>query len=439
MWGANTVPGGFDSHVLPPFFYVLVPMTGEAQFITFIILATLMGSYLVQGLADLLNLRNLNTPLPQEFHSTYDSKKYADSQNYLKATTRFGFLTSSVHLVILLVFWFSGGFPYIDGIVRSLGLPSILPGLVYIGILLGLKLLISLPFNIYSTFVIEEKFGFNKTTPRLFILDLLKSILLSSILGGILLSLVLVFLEFTGPYAWILCWISGIVFLLIVQYIVPVLILPLFNTFSPLENGPLKESITQYADSIQFSISNIFVMDGSKRSNKSNAFFTGFGKNKRIVLFDTLIKEQTTEELVAVLAHEMGHYKKRHILKRMVLGILQMGLIFYLLSLALSHGGLFQAFFMEEPSVYAGLVFFGMLYAPVDLFLSMLLQISSRKDEYEADQFAKETLKDGKPLISALKKLSVHNLSNLTPHPFYVFLNYSHPPLCERIAALKAL
>ena len=260
-------------------------------------------------------------------------------------------------------------------------------------------------------------------------MDLLKSILLSSILGGILLSLVLVFLEFTGPQAWILCWISGIIFLLVVQYIVPVLILPLFNTFSPLENGPLKEAITQYAHSIRFSISNIFVMDGSKRSNKSNAFFTGFGKNKRIVLFDTLIKEQTTEELVAVLAHEMGHFKKRHLLKRMVLGILQMGLIFYLLSMAISHEGLFHAFFMEEPSVYAGLVFFGMLYAPVDLFLSMLLQISSRKDEYEADQFARETLKDGGPLISALKKLSVHNLSNLTPHPFYVFLNYSHPPL----------
>ena len=434
MWGANTVPGGFDSHVLPP----IINMHIEEQFIAFIILATLIGSYLIDGLADLLNIRSLNKPIPDGFTDFYDSEKYAESQNYLKATTSFGFITSSINLILLLLFWFSGGFQYVDGFVRSFHLHSILSGLAYIGILLSLKLLIALPFNIYSTFVIEEKFGFNKTTPKLFIIDLLKSIIISSVLGAILLSVILGFLEFSGRYAWVLCWISGIVFLIVVQYIVPVFILPLFNTFLPLENGPLKEAITTYAGSINFSISNIFVMNGSKRSSKSNAFFTGFGRNKRIVLFDTLIKEQTKDELVAILAHEMGHFKKKHIIKRMVLGIFQMGFIFYLLSIVISHDSLFHAFFMKEGSIYAGLIFFGMLYSPIDLFISMFLQISSRRDEYEADRFAKETLNDGRPLISALKKLSVHNLSNLTPHPFYVFLNYSHPALCERIDALKS-
>ena len=206
-----------------------------------------------------------------------------------------------------------------------------------------------------------------------------------------------------------------------------------------MEEGSLKEAILDYAKSIDFSLSNIFVMDGSKRSSKSNAFFTGFGKNKRIVLFDTLIKEQTTQELVAVLAHEMGHFKKKHIIKRMVTGIIQMGFIFFLISIFITHEGLSHAFFMDQVSIYAGLIFFSMLYSPIDLFISIILQISSRKDEYEADRFAAKTLKESQSLISALKKLSVHNLSNLTPHPFYVFLNYSHPPVLERINILKSL
>ena len=327
----------------------------------------------------------------------------------------------------------------IDSFVRSFNFGSIVSGLFFTGILLFLKLLISLPFTLYTTFVIEEKFGFNKTTPRLFLADLIKSIVLSAILGGILLSLILGFLEFGGQLAWVMCWMASTLFLLFVQYIVPTWIMPLFNKFTPLEDGPLKEAIISYAKSINFSLSNIFVMDGSKRSSKSNAFFTGFGKNKRIVLFDTLIKEQSLEELVSILAHEMGHFKKKHIIKRMVLGIFQMGFIFYLISIFISHEGLFHAFFMKDISIYAGLIFFGMLYSPIDLFISILFQISSRKDEYEADRFAAKTVKDSRPLINALKKLSAHNLSNLTPHPFYVFLNYSHPPVLARINTLKSI
>ncbi|MBT7628553.1 MAG: M48 family metallopeptidase [Desulfobacula sp.] len=409
------------------------------QVITIIILATLTGNYLIGMIADFLNLKNLTQPLPIEFKDHYNQKKYNDSQNYLKANTKFGFITSSVDLVIILVFWFSGGFQIIDSFVRSSNSGSIVSGLFFAGILLLLKLLISLPFTLYSTFVIEEKFGFNKTTPKLFFIDLIKSIILSITLGGILLSLILWFLEFGGQFAWVMCWAASTIFLLIVQYIVPTWIMPLFNKFTPLENGPLKEAIIKYAKSIDFSLSNIFVMDGSKRSSKSNAFFAGFGKNKRIVLFDTLIKKHSIEELISVLAHEMGHFKKKHIIKRMVLSIFQMGFVFYLISIFISHEGLFHAFFMKEVSIYAGLIFFGMLYSPIDLFISILFQVSSRKDEYEADLFAAKTIKDKQPFINALKKLSAHNLSNLTPHPFYVFLNYSHPPVLLRINSLKSL
>ena len=414
-------------------------MLFSEQFITIIILTTLTGSYLISTIADFLNLGNLNQPLPKEFNDHYKPEKYIESQNYLKTNTKFGFITSSVDLIIILVFWFSGGFQIIDSFVRSFNFSSIVSGLFFTGILLLLKLLISLPFSLYSTFVIEEKFGFNKTTPMLFFADLIRSIVLSAALGGMLLSLILGILEFGGRFAWIYCWAASTIFLLIVQYIVPTWIMPLFNKFTPLEDGPLKEAIFNYAKSIDFLLSNIFVMDGSKRSSKSNAFFTGFGKNKRIVLFDTLIKEQTIEELVSVLAHEMGHFKKKHIIKRMILGIFQMGFIFYLISIFISHEGLFHAFFMNDVSIYAGLIFFGMLYSPIDLFISILFQISSRKDEYEADRFAAKTIKDNRPLINALKKLSAHNLSNLTPHSFYVFLNYSHPPVLERINTLKSL
>ncbi|CCK81176.1 M48 family metallopeptidase [Desulfobacula toluolica] len=407
--------------------------------ITLIILTTLTGSYLINNIADFLNLGNLNHPLPEEFKDHYNNQKYIESQTYLKANTKFGFITSSVDLAVVLLFWFSGGFQAIDSFVRSFHFNSIITGLFFTGILLTLKLILYLPFTIYATFVIEEKFGFNKTTPILFVTDLMKSIVLSAVLGGLLLSVILGFLEFGGRFAWIMCWTASAVFLLAVQYIVPTWIMPLFNKFSPLEDGPLKEAIINYAESIDFSLSNIFVMDGSKRSSKSNAFFTGFGKNKRIVLFDTLIKEQTIEELVSILAHEMGHFKRKHIVKRMLLGIFQMGFIFYLISLFISHEGLFHAFFMTDVSIYAGLIFFGMLYSPIDLFISIFFQISSRKDEYEADRFAAETIQDTKPLINALKKLAAHNLSNLTPHPFYVFLNYSHPPVLARISTLKAL
>jgi STE24 endopeptidase len=307
------------------------------QFIIIIILSTLVGGYFIDNLAGFLNLNNLNPELPHEFSDVYDNTKYARSQHYLKVNTRFGFITTSIDLIILLMFWFGGGFGILDTFVRTLGQNTIVSGLLFTGILVFLKFLISLPFSLYSTFVIEEKFGFNKTTPRLFFTDLVKSILLSVFLGGIFLSLVLWFFESAGPLAWLFCWIISILFIMAVQYIVPTWIMPMFNKFTPLEHGPLKEAILRYAGFINFSLSNIFVMDGSKRSAKSNAFFTGFGKNKRIVLFDTLINQHSVEELVSILAHEMGHFKKRHIIKRLAFTFGQTGIIFYLISLFISH------------------------------------------------------------------------------------------------------
>jgi STE24 endopeptidase len=310
-------------------------------------------------------------------------------------------------------------------------------GLVYIGILVLARSILLLPFSIYSTFVIEELFGFNKTTVKTFIADLFKGIALGIVLGAPLLMLIFWLFDIAGAYAWLYCWGATSLFTLIIQFIAPTWIMPIFNKFTPLEEGELRKEILSFADRVRFPLQGVYVMDGSKRSSKSNAFFTGFGKFKRIALFDTLIKQHTVSELVAVLAHEIGHYKKKHIVKGIVISIAHMGVMFFLLSVFLSHRELFDAFFMEKMSVYAGLIFFGMLFAPAEFFLSLGMNILSRKHEFEADSFSSETTNRPTEMISALKKLSVDNLSNLTPHPFYVFLHHSHPPVLERIRALS--
>ncbi|MCK5312661.1 MAG: M48 family metallopeptidase [Desulfobacteraceae bacterium] len=409
----------------------------SSNIITIVILAALFGDFFLNIFADHLNIKNIKDALPAEFQNFYNQDQYKKSQKYLKATTKFGQISSFFDIVILLMFWFFDGFPMLDSFVRSFEFNTITTGLLYIFILGISKFILSIPFNIYSTFIIEERFGFNKTKPVLFFIDTVKTIILSSLIGGILLSIILIFFEYAGVNAWFICWATTTCFILIIQYIVPTWILPLFNKFTPLQTGNLRDAIFKYAESINFALDNIFIMDGSKRSTKSNAFFTGFGKTKRIVLFDTLIKDHTTNELVSVLAHEMGHFKKKHIIKNLSIAILQMGIVFYLLSFFISYKGLFDAFSMNEISIYAGLIFFGMLYSPIDFFLSILMQISSRKNEFAADKFAFETLGSEKSLVNALKKLSVNNLSNLTPHPFFVFLNYSHPPVLSRIEALK--
>jgi STE24 endopeptidase len=402
-----------------------------------IILGALVVGYLLDIVTNLLNLRALKLEIPSELEGVYQPEEYRRSQQYTRVNTRFEFLTSSFGLALILVFWFAGGFNFLDQLVRSWGFGPITTGLLYIGILLLGQSLIMLPFSIYETFIIEERFGFNKTTPGIFVLDRVKGLALMIVLGGGLLAAVLALFEYAGTIAWLYCWAAITVFTLVMQFIAPVWIMPLFNKFTPLEDKELKDSILGYAGSVGFPLKNVFVMDSSRRSSKSNAFFTGFGRNKRAVLFDTLIENHTTPELVAVLAHEIGHYKKKHILQGMIVSVLHTGFVFFLLSILLDSPALFEAFFMDVQSVYAGLLFFGLLYTPIEMVLSLVLHQVSRRNEYTADSLAAQTIEQPMSLASALKKLSADNLSNLTPHPFYVFLNYSHPPLLERVQAIQ--
>ena len=405
--------------------------------IALIILLAITFDFILNGIADYLNLKMLRSDLPRPFQGLYDPERYRKSQQYLKATTRFGWISGTFSVGVMLLFWFGNGFPLLDEWVRSFKYGPVLTGLSYMGILILVKSLLSLPFSIYSTFVIEERFGFNQTTWNTFVLDLAKGLLLGILIGTPLLAGILLFFEYAGANAWWYCWIVVTLYMLGVQFIAPSWIMPLFNKFSPLAEGELKSSILSYAGSINFPIENVYVMDGSRRSSKSNAFFTGFGKHRRIVLFDTLIKQHTAGELLAVLAHEMGHYKKKHILQSMVFGIVQMGIMLYLLSLFISYQGLFDAFYMPQKSVYAGLIFFGMLYSPLGFFIGIFMQMLSRKNETAADRFSVETTQDPNSMVEALKKLSINNLSNLLPHPLYVFLNYSHPPVLQRIQAIQ--
>jgi len=402
-----------------------------------IILIAILLEFVINLVASLLNLKALKLEVPAALNGIYKPDEYRNSQQYTSTVTRFAFVTSSFRLALLLAFWFGGGFNYLDQIIRSWGFVPIANGLLYVGILLFAYSLVTLPFSIYATFVIEERFGFNRTTPIIFIKDRLKGLALALLLGAPLLAIVLALFEYAGYYAWLYCWVAITIFSLAVQYVAPTWIMPLFNKFTPMEPGELKEAILQYARSVKFPVRNVLVMDGSKRSSKSNAFFTGFGRNKRIALFDTMIEKHSVSELVAVLAHEIGHYKKRHILQGTIISVLHTGVILFLLSIFMGNPGLYGAFYMEQPSIYTGLLFFGLLYTPVELMLSIVFQVISRKNEYQADRFAAGTTEEPENLANALKKLSADHLSNLTPHPFYVFLNYSHPPLLERVEALK--
>ena len=402
-----------------------------------IILVALVGEYLLHLVSGALNMRAFSPTLPAEFAGVFDDEKYARAQRYTATRTRYGLIRGAFDLAIVLAFWFAGGFAWLDTLARGLGYGPVVTGLFYIGALGLASILLGLPFRAYSTFVIEARYGFNRTTVGTFVADTLKSLVLAALLGGLLLAMILAFFEWAGPLAWLWCWIAATAFMLAVQFIAPTWIMPLFNKFTPLESGDLHDAILGYARKAHFPLRGLFVVDGSRRSSKANAFFTGFGKNKRIGLFDTLVDDYTVPELVAVVAHEVGHYKKRHIWQRMALSIGHLGAMLWILSLFLGREGLFAAFYVSEPSVYAGLLFFGLLFTPVELVLSILVNLFSRQNEFEADRFAAETTGSGEPLIAALKKLSADNLSNLTPHPLAVFLDYSHPPVLQRIAALR--
>ena len=404
-----------------------------------VVLISLVFEFALRLIADGLNLRAFRNEVPEAFRESYAPERYRKAQAYLRARTRFGWCSGAVLLAATLVFWFGGGFGFVDHRVRALGLGPVPSGLVYVGTIALLRGILSLPFRIYSVFVIESRFGFNTTDGKTFFLDGIKTALLSLAIGGPILSLVLYLFEQAGLFSWFYCWVGISFLMLCIQFITPRWILPLFNTYTLLEAGDLRSAIQEYAASVRFPLENIFVMDGSRRSTKSNAFFTGFGRHRRAALLDTLVASHSTSELLAVFAHEVGHFKKHHITTSLVLNVLQTGAIFYLFSRVVSCSGLFHAFGVEQPSVYAGLVLFVLLCAPLDFLLGVVLNGWSRRREREADRFAVETTGDRRSLAQALRKLSAHNLSNLTPHPFYVFLNYSHPPLLDRIRAIQAL
>lgn len=404
-----------------------------------IILIAVVLEFVLGLVANLLNLTALKLELPTDLEDVYNPDEYHKSQQYTRANTRFEFVSDTFGLVVILSFWFSGGFNYLDQVIRSWGFIPVVNGLLYLGLLLAAYSLLMLPFSVYATFVIEERFGFNRTTLGTFALDRLKGVGLVLLLGAPLLAGVLALFQYAHPYAWLYCWIAVTIFSLAVQFVAPTWIMPLFNKFKSLEPGELKDAILNYSRSVKFPVRNVLVVDGSRRSTKSNAFFTRFGHNKRIAFFDTLIKKHPTPELVAILGHEIGHYKKKHILQGIIIGTLHTGIVLFLFSIFLDSPGLYHAFYMEQQSVYAGLLFFGLFYTPIEMLLSIALRMLSRRNEYQADRFAAETIEKSENLVSALKKLSADNLSNLTPHPFYVLLNHSHPPLLRRIRAIQAL
>ena len=404
-----------------------------------VVLVALVGEFLLSLTASVLNLKAMTPEVPDEFGDLYDAERYATAQRYASVRTRFGLLRETSQLALLLAFWQLGGFGWLDALVRARGWGPVGSGLLFVGLLMVASALLGLPFRLYSTFVIEERFGFNRTTLTTFWADRAKGLLLAVVLGGGLLGAVLFFFEWAGPLAWLWCWGAATAFMLVTQFVAPTWIMPLFNTFSPLGDGELRDAILGYARSVEFPLDGIFVIDGSRRSSKANAFFTGFGKHKRIALFDTLIEKQTVNELVAVVAHEVGHYKRRHILERLVLATAHTGVVFWLLAFFLEQPGLFEAFGVAEPSVYAGLLFFGLLFTPIELVLALAVHARSRRHEFAADEFAVTTTGASGPLIAALKKLSVENLANLTPHPLTVVLSYSHPPLLRRIGAMRAV
>ena len=400
------------------------------------ILSVIVLSFLIEAGVSLLNLRALDPRLPVEFSDVFDRERYARSQEYIRATTCFALVRGAATTLLTLLFLLLGGFNLADTIARSLGFGSIVTGLIFTGLILLLGGLAGLPFSLYSTFVIEERFGFNRTTARTFAMDLIKTLLLAILIGAPLLAFILWFFEQSGSLAWLFCWLAVVIWTVLLQFLAPTFILPLFNTFTPLPEGELKERITDYARRQGFRMQGIFTMDGSKRSTRLNAFFTGFGRFRRIVFFDTLLAKLAPGEIVVVLAHEMGHYRLRHVFIMLAVAVGQTGIMFALLSRFINNQGLFAAFGMEHLSVYASLLFFSFLFTPISLCLGLLVNALSRRHEYQADAYAAASTGRPQDLISGLKKLSAANMANLTPHPLFVLLHASHPPVLARIRAL---
>ncbi|NER14161.1 M48 family metalloprotease [Leptobacterium flavescens] len=403
----------------------------------YIIIGILLVDFILDKVLDYLNASYFDREIPEGIRDVYDEKEYKKSQAYKKTNYRFGIITSVFSLFLIISFLLLDGFEYVDTFVRSYTEHPILNALLFFGIIMIGSDLLSTPFSWYHTFVIEEKFGFNKTTKKTFITDKIKGWLMMIVLGGGILSLVIWFYQISGRNFWLYAWGLMTLFSVFANLFYSRLIVPIFNKQTPLEEGELKSEIEDYAGKVGFQLKNIFVIDGSKRSTKANAYFSGFGREKRITLYDTLINDLENDEIVAVLAHEVGHYKKKHIIFNLISSVLLTGLTLYILSLFINTPQLSQAIGVETPSFHIGLIAFGILYSPISEITGLIMNYFSRKFEYQADAYAKETYAS-EPLISSLKKLSKNSLSNLTPHPAYVFMHYSHPTLFQRIKELRA-
>ncbi|MFI1743685.1 M48 family metallopeptidase [Thalassobellus sediminis] len=402
----------------------------------YIIIAIIIINFVVDKILDALNAKHYNDVLPEELQDVYDDTEYKKSQNYKATKYKFGIITSTFSILLTLGFLLFDGFEFIDNIARGYSENPILVALFFFGIIMIGSDILTTPFSYYSTFVIEEKFGFNKTTVKTFFLDKVKGWLMMAIVGGGILALIIWFYQVTGTHFWLYAWALVAVFSLFMNMFYSKLIVPLFNKQTPLEAGSLRDKIAAYADTVGFKLDKIFVIDGSKRSTKANAYFSGFGSEKRVTLYDTLINDLDEDEIVAVLAHEVGHYKKKHIIFNLFASILLTGLTLFILSLFISNPLLSNALGVEIPSFHIGLIAFGLLYSPISEITGLIMNLFSRKFEYQADDYAKNTFK-AEPLITSLKKLSKNSLSNLTPHKAYVFMHYSHPTLLQRIGNLR--
>jgi len=411
-------------------------MTSELLFQ--IIIGILIFDFILDQFLGYLNYSWYNKPVPESVSDVYDAEEYAKSQEYKRTGYRFGLLSSGISFVAILLFLFLDGFALVDDFARSFVNHEILVGLVFFTIIAAAGELISLPFSYYSTFVIEERFGFNKTTKKTFILDKVKGWMLTAVLGGGILSLVILCYQWAAQDFWWYVWILITVISLLMNMFYARIFVPLFNKQAPLETGVLRDAISNYASTVGFQLDKIFVIDGSKRSTKANAYFSGFGSEKRVTLYDTLISELEEEEIVAVLAHEVGHYKKNHIIYNMIASVITTGFTLWIFSLIVDSAMLSEALGVVTPSFHIGLVAFGLLYSPISTITGIIMSVLSRKFEYQADAYASDTYKS-EPLVNALKKLSKTSLSNLTPHPAYVFFNYSHPSLHQRIEAMDAI
>lgn len=404
-----------------------------------IVILLLVGVCILDLVIEWLNLRSWAPALPDEFKGYYDPERYTIARKYLSERTIFALAREIIVLVMLVAFMVLGGFEFIDGLARDFRFGPVITGLIFCGILFLLSFLASLPFDAWDTFVIEQKYGFNRTTARTFWLDAVKTILMGGLIGAVILAVILLLFEKTGSWAWGWCWLAVSLIQIFILYVAPVLIMPLFNKFSPLEEGKLKTAITELAGREGFQIRGVFVMDGSRRSTKANAALTGFGKYKRVMLYDTLMKQMNEDEILAVLAHEIGHYKYKHILKSILLSLAVSAVAFFIFARLAGNPFLFKAFGISQVSVYAAFVCFMILITPLQRVGGLATNWISRAFEYQADSFGAIASKNPEALVTALKKLTSDNMGNLNPHPLKVWFDYSHPPVLARIRALGNL